>query len=241
MAPSAGAPSGSNRTPAARAPQQLLRRDPRLPRARVQRLEIARHLHQRRVYQLTDRPQRVALRNPRLQIHIAEQITAALVLAPHDLIAPIRHPVSESLQTPWHQRFFRSVLVMSKIRLPTLSHIEVVKGSEVSAEASRPLKVALRPNPCVSLSRLGPDRFPASHMPMTTAEPPWFSHPTHLGALYRVFRVLAGQSKLRCPTTPGAGSPSRSHSLTTSNPSHRLGHDSSPIHYQSANAYQGQC
>ena len=26
---------------------------------------------------------------------------------------------------------------------------------------------------------LGPDRFQACHMPVTTAEPLWFSHPTH--------------------------------------------------------------
>ena len=71
-------------------PQQLLRRDPGTPRARIQSLEIPRHLRQRRVRQLPDRPQRMVLRNPRPQIDIAEQAAAALVRAPHDPLARSR-------------------------------------------------------------------------------------------------------------------------------------------------------
>ena len=71
-------------------PQQLLRRDPGTPRARIQSLEIPRHLRQRRVRQRPDRPQRMALRNPCLQIHVAEQAAAALVRAPHDPLARSR-------------------------------------------------------------------------------------------------------------------------------------------------------
>ena len=71
-------------------PQQLLRRDPGTSRARIQSLEIPRHLRQRRVPQHSDRPQRMVLRNPHLQIHIAEQAAAALVRAPHDPLARSR-------------------------------------------------------------------------------------------------------------------------------------------------------
>ena len=64
-------------------PQQFLRRDPGTARARIKRLELSRHLRQRRVRQIADRPQRMTPRHPRLQIHIAEKAAAALVLAPH--------------------------------------------------------------------------------------------------------------------------------------------------------------
>ena len=60
-------------------PQQLLRRDPGTPRVCVQNLEILRHLRQR-----LDSPKLMVLRNTRLQIHVAEQVAAALALAPHD-------------------------------------------------------------------------------------------------------------------------------------------------------------
>jgi hypothetical protein len=65
-------------------PEQLLRRDRRPPDPRIKRRKLPFQRRQRRVHDRQDRPQRMIRTNPRLQVHVAEQLARPMIRAPHD-------------------------------------------------------------------------------------------------------------------------------------------------------------
>ena len=64
-------------------PQQLLRRDRRPPRRRIERFELTRQRSQNVVHEPPDDPKRMPHRNPRLKVNVAEKVAVPSILTPH--------------------------------------------------------------------------------------------------------------------------------------------------------------
>jgi hypothetical protein len=110
-APSVGAPSGSSRTPAAGAPQQLFGRDRRSSHARIEVMEARRERCQRVVDDHLDGPQRMGSRHPGLQIDVAEQRTRPLIRPAHPASS---RPASPHLKGARASEFFNGLLSCSQ-------------------------------------------------------------------------------------------------------------------------------
>jgi hypothetical protein len=67
-------------------PEQLLRRNGRAARPRIHNLEIRRQRPRNIVHDAADNPKRMALRNPLLQIHIAEKTATLLICSAHPIL-----------------------------------------------------------------------------------------------------------------------------------------------------------
>lgn len=85
---------------------------------RIQLLELRRQSCQNLVHDLSDKPERVLVRNPVLQVRVPEKAARRPVLASH-LIPPQACQPNESCQAVQRESFFSNLLVVLPLSAST--------------------------------------------------------------------------------------------------------------------------